>query len=57
MFMANYLLNEYLNGEIISLERKLKEIEKMKPKDFMKFVVELDNCVVAYQGPEKILLR
>jgi predicted Zn-dependent peptidase len=53
-FMANYILNEYLNGHIFSLETKLKEIDKMKSKDFMKFVTVLDKCLVAYQGPEKI---
>jgi predicted Zn-dependent peptidase len=53
-FMANYILNEYLNGKIFSLETKLKEVEKMKPKEFMKFVF-FDKCVIAYQGPEKIL--
>jgi len=54
-FMANYILNEYLNGEIISLETKLKEIDKMNAKDFMKFVVNLDNCLIAYQGNKAIL--
>ena len=54
-FMANYILNEYLNGRIFSLETKIKETEKMKAKDFMKFVVVLDKALVAYQGPEKIL--
>jgi hypothetical protein len=54
-FTANYILNEYLKGRIFSLETKLKEIEKMCPKDFMKFMVVLDKYVVAYQGPEKIL--
>ncbi len=56
MFMANYILKEYLNGDMFSLETKLKEIDKMKAKDFMKFVTVLDNCLVAYQGPEEIMI-
>ena len=55
-FMANYILKEYLNGEIILLETKLKEVDKMKAKDFMKFMIVLDKCLVAYQGPEKIMI-
>ena len=57
MFMANYILKEYLNGNIISLETKIKEINKMKSKDFMKIMknIELENSLVAYQGPEKML--
>ena len=54
-FMANYILKEYLNGRIVSLETKIKEIEKMRPKEFMKFVVVLDKALVAYQGPENIM--
>ena len=54
-FMANYILKEYLNGRIISLETKIKEIEKMWPKEYMKFVVVLDKALVAYQGPENIM--
>jgi hypothetical protein len=54
-FMANYILKEYLNGRIFSLETKIKEIEKMRPKEYMKFVVVLDKALVAYQGPENIM--
>jgi predicted Zn-dependent peptidase len=54
--MANYILNEYLNGKIISLETKMKDIEKMTAKDFMKLMSFINNGVVAYQGPEKINL-
>jgi hypothetical protein len=51
-----HILKEYLNGEIILLETKLKEVDKMKAKDFMKFMIVLDKCLVAYQGPEKIMI-
>lgn len=54
-FMANYILKEYLNGRIFSLETKIKEIEKMRPKEYMKFVVVLDKALVTYQGPENIM--
>jgi hypothetical protein len=54
-FMANYILNEYLKGNIVSIETKMKEIDKMTDKDFMKTMIVLDGCLVAYQGPEKVL--
>ena len=54
MFIANYILNEYLNGRIFTLETKLKEIDKMKPKEFMKMMVVLDGSLLAYQGPKKL---
>lgn len=53
-FMANYILNEYLNGKIFTLETKLKEIDKMTPKDFMKIMVVLNGCLLVYQGPKKL---
>ena len=54
-FMANYILSEYLRGEIIPLDKKMKDIEKMKQKDFMNAMVVLDGCLVTYQGPKEIL--
>jgi predicted Zn-dependent peptidase len=50
-FMANYILNEYLNGKIIPLETKVREIDKLTAKDFMKMMVTLDGALLAYQGP------
>jgi predicted Zn-dependent peptidase len=54
MFMSNYILNEYLNGRIFSLETKTKEIDKMTPKYLMKIMVSLDGCLLVYQGPKKL---
>ena len=59
-FMANYVLTEYLkgNGEIISLETKAKDIQKMTAKEFMKIMslLNIKDVLVVYQGPEKINL-
>ena len=59
-FMANYVLDEYLiSNKIVSLETKYKEIIKLNQKDFMKIMKMInncmENCLVAYQGPIKLL--
>jgi hypothetical protein len=59
-FMANYVLDEYLiSNEIVSLETKYKEIIKLTQKDYMKMMKMINNCmkncIVAYQGPIKLL--
>ena len=58
-FMANYILDEYLDGKISSIEKHYKDIDNMNQKDFMKIMKmihkSLDHCVVAHQGPMKLL--
>lgn len=58
-FMANYVLDEYLDGKISSIEKHYKDIDNMNQKDFMKIMKmihkSLDHCVVAHQGPMKLL--
>jgi predicted Zn-dependent peptidase len=58
-FMANYVLDEYLEGKVHSIEKHYKDIDNMNQKDFMKIMKmihkSLDHCVVAYQGPIKVL--
>lgn len=56
-FMATNILNEYLSGKIMSYEKELKDIEKMTAKDFMKYLIPIDRdiCMIAYQGPIKVL--
>jgi len=53
-------LDEYLiSNKIISLETKYKEIIKLNQKDFIKMMKMInkcmESCVVAYQGPVKLL--
>jgi hypothetical protein len=58
-FMANYVLDEYLEGKVHSIEKHYKDIDNMNQKDFMKIMKmihkSLDHCVVTYQGPIKVL--
>jgi len=53
-YMAGYILNDYLNGEIISMEKKMKDILKMKDSDFIKLMtMNLNHCLTTYQGKIK----
>jgi len=53
-YMAGYILNDYLNGKIISMEKKMKDILKMKDSDFIKLMtMNLNHCLTTYQGKIK----
>ena len=55
-YMAGYILNDYLNGKIISLEKKMKDILKMKDSDFTNLMtMNLNHCLTVYQGKIKRL--
>jgi len=56
--MANYILNDYLNGQIISMENKMKDILKMKESDFTNLMtMNLNHCLTVYQGKIKGLFN
>jgi len=52
-FMANYILDHYLDGKIVSIEKHYADIDKMTQNDFMKLMklMKLNKMCVAYQGP------
>ena len=52
-FMANYILDHYLDGKIISIEKHYADIDKMTQNDFMKLMklMKMNKMCVAYQGP------
>jgi predicted Zn-dependent peptidase len=51
LFLVNHILQEYKREGIISYEKKISEIEKIK--DFRSYMVEFKG-LVGYQGPVKI---
>jgi len=51
LFLVNHVLREYKREGIISYEKKIADIEKIK--DFRPYMVEFEG-LVAYQGPVKI---
>ena len=56
--MANYILDHYLDGKIVSIEKHYADIDKMTQNDFMKLMklMKLNKMCVAYQGPMKLEL-
>jgi hypothetical protein len=56
-FMANYILDEYLDGKIVSIDKHYKDIDNMTQNDFMKLMkhIKMNKICVAYQGSTKLL--
>ena len=54
-FMANYILGDYLNGEITDIKKKMNDVLKMKDTDFIKLMtMDFNKCLTVYQGKEKV---